>query len=86
MERFREIKGGKQIVANTYELTDHNTGKRILLNWANVVYAEEINGGGSSMTHIVLAPNTSKNGWIAVKESLDQLFERPVTSDGRQGR
>lgn len=80
---MRAIKGGLRD-ALAFELTDYSSGKRVYLNWANVVYAEEINGSGPAMTLIYLAPNTSKNGSVTVKETLDQLFERPVTLDGRQ--
>lgn len=79
---FREIKGGKQTVGSTYELTDHHSGKRVFLNWSNVVYAEELNGDGPPVTYIVLVPNTSKHGSITVKETLEHLFERPVSPDG----
>lgn len=80
---FREIKGGKRAISNTYELTDHTTGKRLFLNWQNAIYAEALNGEDSP-TFIVIVQNGSKHCSVTVKESLDQLFERPVMIDGRQ--
>lgn len=76
------IKGGKR-EALGYMLTDKATGKPVLLNWANCIYAEPLNGEDSP-TFILLVQNGSIHCSLTVLESLDHLFERPVTLDGRQ--
>lgn len=81
---MRAIKGGRREPL-AFMLTDDVTGKPVLLNWENCIYAESLNGGDSK-TFILLVQNGSIHCSLTVKETLEHLFERPVIIDGRQGK